>query len=84
MSDSTLLKDFLAPLGDCLDAESARRLVEMRPDPAVDRRIAEFASKANEGELTEQERQDYEALVNAMDFVSILKIKARQRLHMTA
>ena len=34
-----------------------------------------------EGLLTDDERTEYEALVNAADFISILKLKARHHLH---
>jgi hypothetical protein len=35
---------------------------------------------ANEGALTPDERAEYEALVNAADFIAILKLKARRQL----
>ena len=36
--------------------------------------------RANEGTLSEDERSEYEALINASDFISILKLKARRHL----
>jgi hypothetical protein len=36
--------------------------------------------RANEGLLTNDERAKYEALINAADFISILKRKARRHL----
>jgi hypothetical protein len=35
---------------------------------------------ANEGLLSDDERAEYEALINAEDFVAILKLKARSQL----
>ena len=35
---------------------------------------------ANEGILTETERSEYETLINAADFIAILKLKAREHL----
>lgn len=84
MSKPTLLSGLLEPLGECLDAESARRLVALRADEAIADRVAELADRANEGELTVEEQREYEAVVNAMDFISILKLKARQRIHAAA
>jgi hypothetical protein len=69
-----------APLGRCLDAESARRIVELRVSLPVQQRIDTLTERANEGAITSDEAAEYEALVNAADFISILKIKARQQL----
>lgn len=40
--------------------------------------IDDLAERANEGSLTEDERAEYEAPINAADFVSIIKLKARR------
>ena len=80
MSASTVLDGLLDPLSWCLDAESARRLVELRVAPPVQERIDTLAERANEGLLTDDERAEYEALINAADFISILKRKASRHL----
>ena len=83
MSDaiaSTVLDDFLDSLSRCLDAESARRLVEFRLAPPVQERVDVLAAAANEGLLNANERAEYEALINAADFIAILKVKARRNL----
>lgn len=74
------LDGLLEPLSRCLDAESARRVVELQIDPPVQERIDALAERANEGALSDSERSEYEALINAADFISILKLKARQQL----
>lgn len=83
MSAASGLDALLGPLSRCLDAESARRVVDLQIDPPVQDRIDTLAERANEGALNESERSEYEALVNAADFISILKLKARQRLDST-
>jgi hypothetical protein len=80
MSAPTVLDDLLDPLSRCLDAESARRLVELRVAPPVQERIDTLAELANEGLLSDDERAEYEALINAADFISILKSKASRHL----
>ena len=80
MSAATALDGPLHPLSRCLDAESARRVVELRVAPPVQQRIDALAERANDGVLTSDEAAEYEALINAADFLSILKIKARQHL----
>jgi len=80
MSAATGLDGLLEPLSRCLDVESARRVVELRVAAQVQERIDALAERANDGTLSDEERQEYEALINASDFISILKLKARQQL----
>lgn len=83
MKDSSaigMLDGLLDPLSRCLDAESARRVSEFRVAPPVQERIDALAERANEGLLTEDERSEYEAIINAADFISILKLKAQRSL----
>lgn len=70
----------LDPVSRCFDAESARKLLDLRIDPAVQERVDVLAEKANEGLLTDAERAEYEACINTDDFISILKLKARRYL----
>jgi len=80
MGAATGLDGLLDPLSRCLDAESARRLVEFRVDLPVQERIDTLAERANDGKLSSDEQTEYEALINAADFISILKLKARRHL----
>jgi hypothetical protein len=80
MSASTVLDELLEPLSRCLDVESARRLVALEIPAPVQERMDSLAERANEGLLSEEERAGYEALINAADFVSILKLKARRQI----
>ena len=83
MSAASGLDGLLEPLSRCLDAESARRVVDLQIDPPVQERIDTLAEGANEGTLSDSERSEYEALINAADFISILKLKARLHLEST-
>jgi hypothetical protein len=47
---------------------------------SVQERVDTLAERANEGLLTDDERAEYEALINAEDLVAILKLKARRQL----
>jgi len=80
MGDTAMLDQLLDPFAQCLDAESAQRVIEFGIAPAFQERVSALAERANEGELTEDERTDYEALINAADFIAILKLKAQRRL----
>ena len=77
---SNALNRLLAPLADCLNAESADRIAHFQIDPVTQARINELADKSNRGELTESERSEYLEFVEAFDLVGILKGKAREVL----
>ena len=83
MNAATGLDDLLEPLSQCFDAESARRLIAFRIDPQVLTRIEVLGELANEGNFTADERSEYEALINAADFISILRLKAQRHLSRT-
>jgi len=80
MGAATGLDSLLDPLSRCLDAESARWLADFRVGRSVQERIDRLGERANEGDLSADERDEYEALINAADFISILKLKARRHL----
>lgn len=76
----TILDRFLNPFAACLTPEVARRVVELRLDPSIQVRLNELADKANNGELTSEERAEYEEFVDAIDLLTLLKAKARDAL----
>jgi len=81
--ESTVLDELLEPLARCFTPDVARQIAALRAPPTLQARLDELASKANEGELTEQEREQYEAYVEAVDLISILQAKARKILQTT-
>ena len=75
-----VLDRLLDSVSRCLTPGVARRLVKLRADPIVQARVAELAEKCNEGQLTGEERAEYEAFVSAGTFIAILQAKARALL----
>jgi hypothetical protein len=57
--------------------------VTFQVDPPVQQRIDTLGERANEGSLSAAERDEYEALIDAADFIAILKLKVRRRLDQT-
>jgi uncharacterized protein YnzC (UPF0291/DUF896 family) len=78
--DTAILDGLLEPLSRCLDAESARRIAEFHIAPEVQARVNVLAEQANDGVLTDEEKTEYEAFINAADFISVLKLKAQRQL----
>lgn len=63
-----------------LNVEQARALVAYRCEEALRTRIEGLACKNTEGELTDQERTEYEGYVQVNKFVAILQSKAKKLL----
>jgi hypothetical protein len=51
------------------------RIVNFRIDPSVQERLCTLGELANEGSLSLDEREEYEGLIDAADFVSMLKLQ---------
>ena len=74
---NTVLDRFLRPFTECLTPEVAQRIVNLQLDSQSQARLDELAAKANEGQLADDERQEYEEFVEGIDLIGILKARAR-------
>jgi hypothetical protein len=79
LNDSPLAR-LLAPVGQGLSLDLAKELASWRADDEVQARIETLADKCTEGELTEDERVEYETYVNALDVLGAIQAKARRVL----
>jgi hypothetical protein len=61
-------------------AEQAKALADYHGDEAIQAWIEDLASRSTEGELTDQERAEYEGYVRTNTFIAILQAKARMLL----
>ena len=77
---SAVLKRLLTPVSESLNDQAARKLVRIKADAETQSRVDALARKCNEGELTDQERAEYERLVAAGNIIAILQAEARLRL----
>ena len=80
MTTAEYLDRLLEPLSRCLNPEAAERLVQLRGDPQLQARMDDLAGKCNEGDLTEEERIEYEAYVRTGNLIALLQAKARRLL----
>jgi hypothetical protein len=79
-ANSSPLDRLLEPLAAGFSSEMAKYIAEFRADSQVQARIAELAEKANEGDLSEEERQEYADYIDAGTLIAVLQAKARKRL----
>jgi hypothetical protein len=77
---SAVLDEMLEPVSRCFGLETVRALAGLRVDERTEARVEELAEKCNEGQLTPDERAEYEAYVQASTVIGILQAKARRVL----
>ncbi len=70
----------VSPLLRLVLLDKAETVLSFRAEPALGERIEELAAKSTEGELSKEERAEYEGYVRANTFVAILRRQARQLL----
>ena len=75
-----IVDEVLGPVARCFTPEVARKITLLRAGRRLQARLDSLAQRANEGELTEAERDQYEAYVEWIDIVSILQAQARKIL----
>ena len=68
----------LEQLSDCLNAESAQRIVALRIDPEIQSRVEILAGLASEGLLSDEDRDEYKTYIEMADLIAILKLKAQR------
>lgn len=69
-----------APIFALLTHEQTGQLAEIEADMKLADRVAGSADKANEGELSEAERAEYEGYIEANNLLAVLQAEARFRL----
>ena len=77
IANGRVLERLLEPVSSSLNDEAARKLIGIKADRRAQMRVAELARKCNEGELTAEERDEYETYIMAGEFIAILQAKAR-------
>jgi len=80
LTDAAAFDRATAPVLRILNRDQARRIIDFHGDESLQRRIEELAEKANEGELTNEERAEYEGYIEANSFIAVLQAKARRFL----
>ena len=79
-SAATAISRVLDQFSECLDSESARRVVEFKIDAQTLARVAMLGEKAKEGQLSPEELEECKSYIEVGDMIAILKLKAEQRL----
>jgi hypothetical protein len=79
-TQEAILDEMLEPLVEALTTDSARVLSQIQAKPSVQARVDQLAAKCNEGELSQQERDEYEEYVRVGNLLALIKAKAKRVL----
>jgi hypothetical protein len=80
-SIDTTLGKFVDHLTRGFTPELAKHFAEIpEPNPEFQARLDELAEKANEGMLSPEEAREYDKYIEYMDFVALMRLKARVRV----
>ena len=75
-----LAEQMLDMAAGCFDAATLESLAKMRLTRKQLARVDKLATKANEGQLTPDDRAEYRAFINTADWLALLQLRARRRL----
>ena len=79
-TQSTAFERATEPILRLLTREQAEALVAYRGDEALRERMDVLADKCTEGDLTTDERSEYEGYIRANNFIATLQARARRLL----
>jgi len=82
--DTTAFDKGTDPILKFFTIDQARQIVDFRGDAQLQARIEVLAAKCNEGELSDDERAEYEGYVKANKFIAVLQAKVRKLLARSA
>lgn len=78
------LDRLLQPFTNCFSAEVASKIADLRADDAMQSRIDYLAERANEGQLSPDEREEYTGYLQAIDVIAVMQAQARSLLRKSA
>jgi hypothetical protein len=74
------LDRLLEPVAASLSPDVAAKVADLRADEAMQARIDYLGERANEGLLTDGEREEYAGYLHAIDVIAVLQAKARAQV----
>ena len=79
-SSTPLLEALAESVAACLDEKSLQAIASLELDPRTRERLDTLADRANEGEITPEERAEYQSFIGISEFLGLAQLRARVRL----
>ena len=75
-----LVETLAESVAACLDSPSLHAIANLQLDARTRERLDELADKANENQLTPEERTEYQTFIEISEFLGLAQLRARARL----
>jgi len=75
---TTILDEMLKPATDHMPVAFAGKILGLRADETLRSKLDILRAKANLGTLTSEEDSEYKEIVETIDIISMLQLKAQQ------
>ena len=72
------------PIGKALTPDAARAILAVRADDETQERIDKLADRCTDGNLTPEERAEYQEFVSLFNLLALLQVRARSVLRLNA
>ena len=72
------------PIGRALTPDAARAILAVRADDETQERIDKLADRCTDGNLTPEERAEYQEFVSLFNLLALLQVRARSVLQLNA
>jgi len=79
-STPPLVESLADSVASCLDAQSLQAIANLKMDARAEQWLDELADKANEGDITDDQRSEYQQFIRISEFLALAQLRARQRL----
>jgi len=78
MSTTTTLDKLFDSVSECLTVDTANRLANLSLPESLRQQLDEWADQNSLGQLDDVEKNHYEAILRALNFITVLQAKARR------
>ena len=75
---TSILDEMLKPATEQMPVAFAKKILTLRVDDALLSKLEILRSKANQGTMTSDEDSEYKEIVEAIDIISMLQLRAQQ------
>ena len=79
-STSSLADKMLDLAAECFDAPTLNALAGLRLNPKLAARVDRLAGRANDGELTPRERDEYQSYIQTSELLALIQLRASAKL----
>jgi len=74
----TTLDKLFDSVGECLTVDTASKLTNLSLPESLQQQLDDWADRNSLGQLGNDERSQYEAMLRALNFIAVLQAKARR------